>query len=86
MSLIRSGGYMKRDYSYKGLIPTLAREVSAAMDSIRAEYGFELGSEFEIVLCRIMGTVICYGAMSRPLMGDCPYYSGLPDWRREKWL
>lgn len=41
-------------YSYKGFIPTLAREYSSAVESIRAEYGYELGAEYENILCTLL--------------------------------
>jgi len=43
-----------KNYSYKGLIPTLAKEFLASVESIRAEHGFDLGPEFEIILCKLL--------------------------------
>jgi len=42
------------DYCYKNFIPTLAREFTNSMESIRSEHGFELGTEFEVILCKLL--------------------------------
>lgn len=51
-------GSSVKNYSYKGFIPTLAKEFVASMGSIRAEHGFNLGPESETILCKLLRQVL----------------------------